>query len=104
MATQSSITKPLDLSLAEACRSRSRIPRLRAFSTQTKTFKHALQGLAQDCKSRIFWGTFFTLLCSVLHRIAFPVVSKWSQEVQVPSLTFQAQVDRSLLLIFRHCS
>ena len=39
MATQSSMTKPLDLPLAEACRSRARILRLRTSSTQTRTFK-----------------------------------------------------------------
>ena len=39
-----------------------------------------------------------------LHRIAFPVVSEWCQEDQLPSLTFQAQVDWKLLLMFRLCS
>jgi hypothetical protein len=42
--------------------------------------------------------------CPALHRIAFPVVSKWCQEVQLPSLTLEAQVDRNLLLIINLCS
>ena len=74
MVTQSSMTKPLDLPLAEACKSRFRIRRLRASSTQTKTFKHALQEFAQDCKSRI--SKPLSLLCPVLHRIALAVVSE----------------------------
>ena len=60
----------------------------------------ALQVFARACNSRI--SRRFSLLqlapcCTVLR-------SRWCQEVQLPSLTLQAQVDRNLLMIFRLCS
>ena len=44
--------------------------------TSLRVIYQALQGFAQECKSRIFKGFSLLRLCCELHRIAFPVVSE----------------------------
>jgi hypothetical protein len=48
---------------------------------QLRVIIHVLQGVAQGCKCRIYiQSVYVSQPYSVLHRVAFPMVSEWCQE------------------------
>ena len=56
-----------------------------AYLTTLRVIYQALQEYAEACKSPISGGI-YSQLCSVLHRIVFPVVPEWYQRENITCL------------------